>query len=34
MGSQAQAICSSTQEHRDSITAFLAKSAAKAGRPS
>ncbi|MDO9713798.1 enoyl-CoA hydratase/isomerase family protein [Paracraurococcus lichenis] len=34
MGSQAQAICYSTQEHRDSITAFLAKSAAKAGRPS
>ncbi|MDO9713551.1 enoyl-CoA hydratase/isomerase family protein [Paracraurococcus lichenis] len=34
MGSQAQAICYSTQEHRDSITAFLAKSAAKSGRPS
>jgi enoyl-CoA hydratase/carnithine racemase len=34
MGSQAQAICYSTQEHRDSIAAFLAKSAAKAGRPS
>jgi enoyl-CoA hydratase/carnithine racemase len=31
MGSQAQAICYSTQEHRDSITAFLARSAAKAG---
>jgi enoyl-CoA hydratase/carnithine racemase len=31
MGSQAQAICYSTQEHRDSIAAFLAKSATKSG---
>jgi enoyl-CoA hydratase/carnithine racemase len=34
MGSQAQAICYSTQEHRDSTAAFLAKSAARTGRPS
>ena len=29
LGSQAQAICYTTGEHRDSVTAFLAKSAAK-----
>ena len=31
LGSQAQAICYATQEHRDSVAAFLEKSAARSG---
>lgn len=33
-GSQAQGICYTSSEHRDSVMAFLNKSAEKAGRPS